>query len=342
MPGLYPEIEPHDHGMLEVGDGNLVYWEVCGNPDGKPAVVLHGGPGSGASPQFRRYFDPAVYRVILFDQRGCGRSTPHAADPGTDLSVNTTGHLLADIELLRRHLGVDHWLVLGFSWGSTLGLAYAERHPERVSELVLVGVTTTRRSEIDWLYRGVAPLFPEQWARFRAGVPGGERDGDLVEAYHRLLEHPDASVRARAAKGWSDWEWALTSVDQDARPSPRWSEPAFQLGRARIVTHYFSHDAWLEDGILLREAGSLAGIRGVMVQGRLDMGAPLATAWELAQAWPDGELVIVGGAGHSSSDPGMSEAVVAATDRFAVREGTGSAVEGPGPSEPEAPISRPG
>jgi proline iminopeptidase len=317
---LYPEIEPYDHGMLEVGDGNAVYWEVCGNPDGKPAVVFHGGPGSGASPQFRRYFDPAAYRVVLFDQRGCGRSTPHASDPSTDLSVNTTGHLLGDVELLRQHLDVDRWLVLGFSWGSTLGLAYAERQPGRVSELVLVGVTAGRRSEIDWLYRGVAPLFPEQWARFRDGVPAGERDGDLVEAYHRLLEAPDPSVRARAAKDWSEWEWALTSVDPDARPGPRWSEPAFRLGRARIVTNYFRHNAWLEDGILLREAGSLAGIPGVMVQGRLDLQAPLATAWELAQAWPDGELVLVGGAGHSFTDPGMSEAVVAATDRLAARD----------------------
>jgi proline iminopeptidase len=316
---LYSEIEPYDHGTLEVGDANLVYWEVCGNPDGKPALVLHGGPGSGASPEFRRYFDPSAYRVVLFDQRGCGRSTPHASDPGADLSVNTTDHLLADMELLRRHLDVDRWLVLGFSWGSTLGLAYAERHPRRVSELVLVGVTTTRRWEIDWLYRGVAPLFPEQWARFRAGVPADERDGDLVEAYHRLLEHPDPSVRAGAAKDWSGWDWALTSVDPEARPGARWAQPDFQLARARIVTHYFSHDAWLEDGILLREAGALAGIPGVMVQGRLDLGAPLLTAWELAQAWPDGELVIVGGAGHSFTDPGMSEAVLAATDRFAVR-----------------------
>jgi proline iminopeptidase len=242
---------------------------------------------------------------------------PHASDPGTDLSVNTTEHLLADIELLRRHLGIDRWLVLGFSWGSTLGLAYAERHPDRVTELVLVGVTSTRRSEIDWLYREVAPLFPEQWARFRAGVPGSERDGDLVQAYHRLLEHSDPSVRARAAKDWSDWEWALSSVDPHARPDPRWSQPVFQLARARIVTHYFSHNAWLEDGILLREARALTGIRGVMVQGRLDLGAPLVTAWELAEAWPEGELVIVGGAGHSLTDPGMSEAVVAATDRFA-------------------------
>ncbi len=314
---LYPKLQPYDHGMLDAGDRNLVYWEVCGNPEGKPAVVLHGGPGSGCSTRMRRYFDPTAYRIVLFDQRGCGRSTPHASDPATDLFVNTTEHLLADIELLRRHLGVDRWLLFGASWGSTLALAYAERHPHRVSEIILAGVTTTRRSEIDWLYRGVAPLFPEEWARFRAGVPAAERQGDLVEAYHRLLQSPDSAVRNKAAKDWCDWEWALTSVELAAEPDARWSDPAFQLARARIVTHYFHHYAWLEDGVLLREAASLAGIPGVMIHGRLDVQAPLVTAWELAQAWPAGELVIVGGAGHSSGDPGMGEAIVDATDRFA-------------------------
>ena len=319
MAVLYPEIDPYDHGMLDVGDGNLVYWEVCGNPDGKPAVAFHGGPGSGCSTGVRRYFDPGAYRIVLFDQRGCGRSTPHASNLNTDLSVNTTEHLLADIELLRRHLGIDRWLLFGGSWGSSLGLAYAERNPRRVTEIVFVGVTTTRRSEIDWLYRGVAPLFPEQWARFRAGVLAAERDGDLVEAYYRLLHDPDPALRAKAAKDWHDWEAALLSVEPDAKPGPQWSRPEFRMARARIVTHYFRHNAWLEDGILLREAGSLAGISGVMVHGRLDLGSPLVTAWELAQAWPDGKLVVVNGAGHTPTDPGMSEAVVAATDHFAKR-----------------------
>ncbi len=318
---FYPEIEPYDHGMLDVGDGNRIYWEICGNPEGKPAVVLHGGPGSGCSTGIRRLFDPDGYRVVLFDQRGCGRSTPHASDLRTDLSVNTTGHLLGDIDHLRQHLGIDRWLIFGGSWGSTLGLAYAERNPQRVTEIVLVGVTMTRRSEIDWLYRGVAPLFPEQWARFQGGVPELERDGDLVEAYYRLLNSPDPAVRARAAKGWHDWEAALLSVDPYAKPPPEWSQPEFRMARARIVTHYFRHSAWLEDGILLREAGALARIPGVMVQGRLDLAGPLVTAWELAQAWPDGELVIVRGAGHSSADPGMSEAAIAATDRFARTHG---------------------
>jgi proline iminopeptidase len=314
---LYPEIEPYAHGLLDVGDGNHIYWEVCGNPDGKPAVVLHGGPGSGCSIGMRRYFDPTAYRIILFDQRACGRSVPHASDPRTDLSVNTTEHLLADIELLRQHLGIDRWLLFGGSWGSTLGLAYAERHPERVTEIVLVGVTMTRGTEIEWLYRGVAPLFPKQWARFRAGVPKDERDGDLVGAYYRLLQNPDPAIHLKAAQDWCNWESALVSVDPEAKPDPRRAEIAFQLAFARIVTHYFHHKAWLKDGILLREAGALAGIPGVLIHGRLDLAAPLVTAWELAQAWPDSELVIVSGAGHSSSDPGMTEALIAATDRFA-------------------------
>ena len=317
MTALYPEIEPYDHGMLDVGDGNLVYWESCGHADGKPAVVLHGGPGSGCSIGMRRYFDPSAYRIVLFDQRGCGRSRPHASDPRTDLSVNTTEHLLADIERLRQHLGIDRWLIFGGSWGATLALAYAERNSQRVTEIVLVGVTMTRRSEIEWLYRGVAPMFPEQWTQFRAGVPAAERDGDLIDAYHRLLMNPDPVVHTKAARDWCDWESALLSVDPDAKPEPRRLQPNFQLAFARIVTHYFRHNAWLANGILLQQADSLAGIPGIMVHGRLDLSAPLVTAWELAHAWPDSELVIVRGAGHTSTDPGVSESLVAATDRFA-------------------------
>jgi proline iminopeptidase len=302
--------------MFEVGDSNLVYWEICGNPVGKPAVVLHGGPGSGCTETMRRFFDPEIYRVVLFDQRGCGRSRPHASDPTTDLSVNTTDHLIGDIEFLRNELGIDRWLLFGMSWGSTLGLAYAQRFPGRVTEIVLAGVTTTRRSDIDWLYRGVATFFPEQWASFRDGVPPENRDSDLVEAYHTLLEDPDPLVRETAAKNWSDWEWALTSADPDVSPPPRWLDTSFQLARSRLVTHYFRHNAWLEDGILLRQATALAGIPGVLVHGRLDFQAPLSTAWELAESWPDAELVVVKNAGHSSSDPGMTEVIVAATDRF--------------------------
>jgi proline iminopeptidase len=317
MDALYPEIAPYEHGMLDVGDGNVLYWERSGNPDGMPAVVLHGGPGSGSSARTRRFFDPGAYDIILFDQRGCGNSVPYAGDPLTDLSVNTTEHLLADLELLRAHLGVERWLVFGASWGATLGLAYAERHAERVSALVLAGVTMTRRSEIDWLYRGLAPLFPEQWGRFRAGAPEGERDGDLVAAYYHLLRSEDAEVRDKAARDWHEWEAASISIDPDAKPSVKWSDPRYRMARARIVTHYFHHNGWLEDGVLLREAGRLAGVPGVMIQGRLDLEAPLVTAWELSRAWPEGELVIIRNAGHSPADPGMSEAIVAATDRFA-------------------------
>jgi proline iminopeptidase len=317
---MYPEIEPYSHGMLDVGDGNRTYWEACGRPDGKPAVVLHGGPGTGCNKGMRRLFDPNAYRIVLFDQRGSGRSTPCASVYETDLSVNTTEHLLADMEQLRAHLGIDRWLIWGGSWGVTLGLAYAERHPERVTEMVLTGVTTTRRSEIDWLYRGVSPLFPEQWARFRAGVPEADRDSDLVEVYARLLESSDAEVREQAALNWCEWEWSLVSTQPDYKPGPRWLDPVFRMTFARLVTHYFRHNGWLEEGILIRNAHRLRGIPGILVHGRLDLDAPLTTAWELAQAWPDSELVIVSGAGHSGSDPGMTEAVLAATDRFARME----------------------
>ncbi|KAB7843754.1 prolyl aminopeptidase [Streptomyces mobaraensis] len=314
---LYPPTEPYDEGMLDVGDGNLVHWEASGRPDGKPALVVHGGPGSGCSPGVRRFFDPGRYRVVLFDQRGCGRSTPHAADPATDMRHNTTHHLIADMERLREHLGIDRWTLFGGSWGSTLVLAYAERHPERVAEIVITGVTTTRRSEIDWLYRGAARFFPEQWERFRDGVPAADRDGDLVAAYARLMEHPDAAVRERAVRDWCAWEDAVVSAEPDAVPAPYSGRPSrARRGFVRIVTHYFAHGAWLEEGALLRDAVRLAGIPGVLVHGRFDVAGPLGTAWELARAWPDARLVVVPDAGHLGSETFRSEAR-AALDRFA-------------------------
>jgi proline iminopeptidase len=311
----YPEIEPYEHGMLDVGDGNLVYWETCGNPDGKPAVVVHGGPGTGCGPGLRRFFDPAAYRIVLFDQRGCGRSTPDAGDATTDLSTNTTSHLTADMELLRERLGIDRWLLFGGSWGSTLGLAYAERHPERVSEIVLVAVTSGRRREIDWITQDMGRIFPEEWARFRDGVPPAVPDRRLVEAYYRLLTDPDPAVREKAARDWCDWEDAHPSLAPDHRPSLRYEDPAFRMRFARLVTHYWSHDCFLEDGIVLREAGRLAGIPGVLVHGRYDVSGPLDTAWELSRAWPDAELIVVSDAGHFSER--MTEHLIAATDRFA-------------------------
>jgi proline iminopeptidase len=304
----YPPIEPFAHGRLDAGDGQSLYWEACGSPAGAPAVVLHGGPGSGCKLEHRRLFDPARYRVVLFDQRGCGRSTPHASDPATSLAPITTDAMVADVERLRAHLGIDRWLVFGTSWGATLALAYAEQHPDRVAALILAAVTTTRRSEIDWLYRGVARFFPAEFECFRAG-----RDGDLVEAYARELNDPDPTVRRRAADAWSRWELAV--VGAEPWP-PGWESPAFRLGRARIVTHVFRHGAWLEEGSLLRDAGVLAGIPGVLIHGRLDLGSPLATAWELTRAWPDGELVVVDGAGHGTTEPGMAATIVAATDRL--------------------------
>jgi proline iminopeptidase len=316
MTKLYPDIDPYDHGLLLVSDDNYIYWEACGNPEGKPVVVLHGGPGSGCSPGMRRYFDPQIYRIILFDQRGCGRSHPHASELDVDLSVNTTGHLVADLEALRQHLSLERWMLFGVSWGATLALAYAELYPDRVTEIILVGVTTTRKSEIDWLYHGVSPLLPEQWERFRAGAPADQHAGDLVEAYYHRLHDPDPAVRLEAARSFHAWEAALVSVDPESRPDPRWSQPDFLIARARIVTHYFRHRAWLKEGVLLQRAASLAGIPGILINGQLDLSSPLVTAWELAHAWPGSELVVVQGAGHSLQDPGMTEAIIAAIERL--------------------------
>jgi proline iminopeptidase len=316
---LYPTIEPYDTGMLEVGDGNRLYYEQCGNPDGSAAVVLHGGPGSGCTPRHRRLFDPARYRIVLFDQRNCGRSVPHASDPDTSLRANTTPHLIDDIEQLRSAIGIERWLVYGNSWGSTLALAYAETHPDVVSALVLLAVTMTRPQEIDWLYHGAGRFHPDAWARFRAGsgVDPHAKNVDLVGAYYELLRDDDPTVRERAAVEWCAWEDAAVALDPDAPPNPRYADPQFRLAFARIVTHYFHHRAWLEDGALLRDVSRLAAIPGVLIHGRLDLGSPLMTAWELARAWPASELVVLAG-GHLNTDPGMSQAVVAATDRFAV------------------------
>jgi len=317
MSALYPQIEPYETGLLDVGDGNLVYWETCGNPRAKPALVLHGGPGSGCTEWHRRLFDPNAYRIVLFDQRNCGRSTLHAGEPDIDLKSNTTTNLIEDIELLRQHLDVDRWLVLGGSWGSTLALAYAEQHPDRVTELILFGVATGRRAEFDWLFRGgVAAFFPEQWERLRATLPVDARDGDVVDAYHRLLFDPDQAVCARAADEWCMWESATPAWPPAPGLAKRFEDPKFALAFARLVTHYVRHDAWLEDASLLRDAGSLAGIPGIMVNGRFDFQAPIGNAWELKRAWPTTDLVIVDDAGHAADHAGITWELVRATDRF--------------------------
>jgi proline iminopeptidase len=301
--------------MLDVGDGHSLYWEACGNAQGKPAVVLHGGPGSGCSPGMRRLFNPRRYRIVLFDQRNAGRSRPSAADPAVDLSANTTPHLLADMERLRVHLGIDRWLIWGGSWGVTLALTYAQTHPERVSELVLAAVTSGTRRETDWITRDMGRAFPREWGQFCGAVPAAERDGDLSAAYSRLLHDPDPAVRTKAAQNWCDWEDTHVSLAPNTEPCLSIADPAFQLAFARVVTHYWSNGCFLADRQLLRNAGRLAGIPGVLVHGRYDISGPLDTAWALHRAWPDSELVVIGDAGHSGG--GMTEAVVAATDKFA-------------------------
>ncbi|MEO8182591.1 MAG: prolyl aminopeptidase [Deltaproteobacteria bacterium] len=314
---VHPEIQPHAEGMLDVGEGNRVHWAVYGNPAGKPAAVVHGGPGSGSSPGMARLFDPRRYRVLLFDQRGCGASTPNAGDPASDMRHNTTAHLVRDLEQLREHLGIDRWLLLGGSWGSTLILAYAEQHPSRVSEIVLNGVTTTRRSEIDWLYGGVARFFPEAWERFRAGIPEAQRDGNIVAAYARLMNSNDPRVAARAAADWCAWEDAVLSGEPQGPATPYGDRPTrARMAFVRIATHYFAHAAWLEEGALLRDAHRLVGIPGVLLHGSHDMGSPPDTAWSLAQRWPDARLTFVSDAGHKGSDT-VRDKLIAALHAFA-------------------------
>jgi proline iminopeptidase len=308
---LYPPIEPYARGMLDVGDGHSLYWERCGTPGAKPAVFLHGGPGAGCSPAHRRQFDPAAYDVLLFDQRGCGRSTPHAS-----LEANTTWHLVEDIERLRAIAGVEKWLVFGGSWGSTLALAYAQAHPQRVSALVLRGIFTFRQKEVDWLYLyGASEVFPDKWGEFVELVPEGER-GDLVAAYQRRLTDADPAVRLAAAKAWSKWEAETVTLHPSPATVGAHTSDAFAIAIARIENHYMVHRGRLEEGQLLANAGRLKTIPGVIVQGRYDMCTPPSAAWDLKQAWPEAELQIVHG-GHLFSEPAVLDGLVRAADRFA-------------------------
>lgn len=317
MAGQFPPLEPYASGLLDVGDGQQVYWECCGNPAGQPALYLHGGPGSGCTPGQRRFFDPHVYRGVLFDQRGCGRSRPLASAPAADLRANTTAHLIADIEALREHLAVERWTILGLSWGTTLGLAYAQAQPRRVRALVLALVTTTSRHEVEWITRDVGRLFPREWDRFSAAVPTTLRHLPLVDAYATLLFDADPAVREQAARAWCAWEDAHVSLTPGHRPNPRFDDPAFRLGFARLVTHYWRHAAFLEEDQLLCDASTLNGIPGVLIHGRYDVSSPLETAWRLSQRWTTSQLQVLDDAGHGGGDTFLS-AVVGALNLFAV------------------------
>jgi proline iminopeptidase len=311
-PGLYPAIEPHESGTLSVGDGHDLYWEVSGNPDGKPAVFVHGGPGGGTDPDQRRWWDPERYRIVLFDQRGCGRSTPHAS-----LDHNTTWHLVGDLERLRDHLGIERWQVFGGSWGSTLSLAYAEKHRDRVTELVLRGIFLLRAEEIHWYYQeGASRIFPDAWEHFVEPIPVEER-GSLLHAYHRRLTSGDDEVRIAAAKAWSIWEGSTSTLRGNPKLIEKTSNPRFAEAFARIECHYFLNRGFMErDGQLLEDIDRIRDVPAVIVQGRYDVVCPTKSAWDLHRAWPEAELDLVPDAGHSAMEPGIARRLIAATKRF--------------------------
>lgn len=302
----FPPIEPYATGLLDVGDGHEVYWETCGNSEGKPALFLHGGPGSGCSVGQRRFFDPSLYRAVLFDQRGSGRSRPLASDDNADLSANTTTHLVADIEMLRVMLGVDRWTILGLSWGTTLGLAYAQAHPHRVNALVLGFVTTTSRREVQWITEDVGRIFPREWERFEGAIPHHLRHLSLVDAYATMLAQGDPALRDRAASEWCAWEDAHISLTPGHAPNLRYQHPEFRLRFARLVTHYWRHAAFLEEDQLIRNSPKLNGIPGVLIHGRYDVSGPLITAWQLSRRWTTSRLHILDDAGHGGGNRFMA------------------------------------
>lgn len=310
--GLYPEIEPFDEGFLKVSALHTLYYEQSGNPAGKPVVFLHGGPGAGSSPKARRFFDPQHYRIVLFDQRGCGNSTPHA-----ELDGNTTWDLVADIERLREHLAIQRWQVFGGSWGSTLALAYAQAHSSRVTELVLRGIFLLRRWELEWFYqKGCDALYPDAWEPYLNAIAEGER-GDLISAYYRRLTSTDPATRLAAAKAWSVWEGSTSYLLQDTAHIDGSAEDEFALAFSRIECHYFVHGGFFDhDDQLLRNAHRLKNIPAVIVQGRYDVVCPARSAWDLHRAWPEADLRIVADAGHSAFEPGITHELVEATDRF--------------------------
>lgn len=313
MRTLYPSVDPFMTGQLQVSERHHIYYEQCGNPAGKPVVILHGGPGAGCGAKMRCFHDPAKYRIVLFDQRGAGRSTPHA-----DLVDNTTWHLVADIEQLRAHLGIDRWQVFGGSWGSTLALAYAETHPDAVTELVLRGIFMLRRWELEWFYQeGASRVFPDAWQNYLAAIPVVERH-DLISAYHRRLTHEDPAVRLAAARAWSVWEAATSFLYQDPAFMHSHEEDAFALAFARIECHYFVNGGFFEvEDQLLRDVSKIRDIPATIVHGRYDVVCPVANAWDLHRAWPEADLRIIADAGHSGFEAGITDALINATDRYA-------------------------
>jgi proline iminopeptidase len=312
MRTLYPSIEPYDQGMLPVSEIHTIHYEQAGNPDGKPVVFLHGGPGGGIISDYRRYFDPSAYRIVLFDQRGSGKSTPHA-----NLEENTTWHLVEDIEKLRDHLGIQSWQVFGGSWGSTLSLAYAITHPDRVRQLVLRGIFLCRPKEIKWFYQdGASWIFPDVWEQFVNVIPGPER-GDMVSAYYQRLTSEDPEVRLQAARAWSIWEGSTSKLFQDEKLIEEFSDAEFATAFARIECHYFMNNAFFDsENFLIDNVGRIRHIPAVIVQGRYDVVCPITSAWELHRAWPEADLEIISDAGHSASEPGTIDALVSATDKF--------------------------
>ncbi|MEM0981808.1 MAG: prolyl aminopeptidase [Cyanobacteria bacterium P01_H01_bin.58] len=313
MRELYPPIEPHTINHLSVSDLHTLYIEESGNPKGKPVVFLHGGPGGGTIPLYRQFFDPTQWRIILFDQRGCGQSKPHA-----ELTDNTTWHLVADIEKIRQHFGIEQWVVFGGSWGSTLAIAYAQTHPERCLGLILRGIFTLRPEEIQWFYQsGASYLFPDAWETYLAPIPVAERD-DLLAAYYRRLTHADPAVQLEAAKAWSIWEASTSKLIPDISLVERFGEDDFAIAFARIECHYFTHGGFFEHpDQLLKQAERLRQIPGVIVQGRYDVVCPMKTAWELHRVWPEADLRIIANAGHSATEVGTIDALIEASDRFA-------------------------
>ena len=313
MRDLYPEIEPYEEGRLQVSELHSIHYELCGNPDGKPIVFLHGGPGGGIEPGHRRFFDPAKWRVALFDQRGCGKSAPYA-----ELRENTTWDLVSDIERLRERLGVERWTVFGGSWGSTLALAYAQTHPERCRALILRGIFTLRRKELLWFYQeGTSELFPDRFEAYLSPIPESER-GDLIAAYHKRLTSADDRVRLEAASAWSAWEGATSRLVPDAGMIEKYSDPKHAEAFARIECHYFVNKGFFEtDDQLLRGADKIRGIPGVIIHGQYDVVCPPTTAWELHKAWPEAEFKLIPACGHSVAEDGIRTALLDATDRFA-------------------------